>query len=362
MATPDPCRSRCYDLVGAPSRDATFQNTKTGTAATNCLTACDADIPIVVGEPTLARVLVAGNTTSDLDNLAGNPIIGNEYTLDLDASPSGFTSSLPITALPGVALSLTSQSSTTGGGANFLLTAGAATVTGNGGILQIASGDAGVGGQGGELDINAGGALVSGNGGDVSIGGGFALSGNGGLMTVFGGTSIANGHGGDLALRSGQSSNAVGPASHVEIKAGNVLGPGSTAAGDILLVPSYNGSAVAQDKKACGSIGIDAVFANDLASAHFVAHQFTVPGASSGEFTTVPHASDMAGTWTGAATPTVTISFQNAYASFPFVVVSPNTAVPVSLSVTAVSSTDFTVTSVPDVTSFTYICIGGTFV
>lgn len=242
MATPDPCRSKCYDLVGAPSRDAVFQNTKTGTATTNCLTACDADIPIVVDEPTLARVLVAGNTTSDIDNLGGNPIIGNEYTVDLDAAPSGFTSSLAVTALAGVDFSVEAQSSTTGGGAGLLLSAGSATVTGNGGELDLSSGGAVTGTSGvvsivsgstttgaagavtlavgdaatapglsGQMTIHAGNVTAVGDGGWLIMAGGNSITGAGGLFQVTGGQS-SSGLGGSCSILGGPSNaNAGGP-------------------------------------------------------------------------------------------------------------------------------------------------------
>jgi len=385
MSIPDPCRARCYDLVGAPSRDAVFQNTKLGTAVANCFTQCDAGDGGGVA-PTLARVLVAGNTTSDIDNLAGNPIVGNEYTIDLDSSPSGIISSLPTTALAGVDLTFEAQASTSGGGGDIGVTAGAATVSGDGGNVGV-TGGAGAGGGGGGINLTAGaggslngGSVTSIGGSGASVGGSVtATSGNGGAsggifsatggdggtagggVTLTGGTGtlgqggsitgvcgngrfggdftvtcgdgVTTGTGGSVQITAGSS--VINDAGSITLTAGVTTAgvPGPVTGANITVQPGYFNNAGGGVVGQAGSFVIDGGFSDPGGSAQLVALQGTMAlptiTSSVGAFTglVVAGSSDMAGQvvptngFTDLSTQNVQVSFSNDYWTDPFIVV-----------------------------------------
>jgi len=250
----DACRSKCYDLAGSPVRDAVFQNTKTGNAQANCVSACEY---IGADAATLARVLAAGNTTYDLQSPLGNPILGVNYTLELDtflsengvAPPDGF-----VPSATAAALSLRTQSSTSG----------------NGGFLRLFAGNSETGTNAGFAILSAGSSTVSGDGGGAFVQAGNAVTGSGGNSIVQGGNTATGTTGGNIFLIAGNVT-IDGDGGQVQIAGGSTVGDANAIPGHIKMTPgsNTNGGAVLRS----GAFGIDATEA-----AHFVAEQPVAPG------------------------------------------------------------------------------------
>lgn len=297
----DACRSKCYDLAGSPVRDAVYQNTKIGNAQANCVSACEY---IGADAATLARVLAAGNTTYDLENPIGNPILGVNYTLELDtalaengiAPPDGF-----VPGATAAALSLRTQPSSSG----------------NGGFLRLFAGDSATGATGGYATLQAGSGTVSADGGSAFVQAGTANVGSGGNSIVQGGDTATGTTGGNIFLIAGNVT-IDGNGGQVQIAGGNTVGDANAIPGHIKMTPGSNTNVGAVLRS--GAFGIDAIEAAHLVAEQPAAPGITGPGAPAPFID--PMSTDTAGyiEFVGAS---VVVTYARPYAVTPFVVLSP---------------------------------------
>jgi hypothetical protein len=378
------CPAKCYDLSGAPGRDASFTSTQSSNSFVTCLVACETSTNV---QP-LARVLVAGNTTYDGLNPLGNRISGVAYELELDsATTNGFEASVPASATAGPRFQILAQSSTSGlggdirlfpgtsntsNGGNLILNAGQSFTSGNGGVITLQAGTASTG-NGGDLTISAGGT-TSGNGGGIFLSsGGTSAGGVGGVVDLSSGNTV-NVATGDIRIKSGDVIIGAASAGDVIITGGSANGNAANTPGDIIMTPGSNTSIPALPGGLSGyssSFGIRSTSADT--ATHFVAQQSTAPTVTVGAGLLLPGASDMAGQATippaAGADEVMTIRFNKRYPGTaggltPYVVVSPTSPSTIPIYVSSVDNVSFTVTSPngnPGM-AFNYHVIGSTFV
>jgi hypothetical protein len=217
------CPAKCYDLSGAPGRDASFTSTQSSNSFVTCLVACETSTNV---QP-LARVLVAGNTTYDGLNPLGNRISGVAFELELDsATLNGVFSSVPASSAAGPNLEFVGRSSTSGQGSIVRILAGNSD-TSNGGNLRLDAGISNISGNGGVVTIN-GGTASTGAGGNVLVNPGNTTNGQGGNFRVFAGSSNT-GNGGNVRLLAGSSTTS-GDGGFINIDAGTAItGNGGSA-------------------------------------------------------------------------------------------------------------------------------------